>query len=86
MSEQDKDKDIIENFQSTKKQSVVSTIISIVWVIVTLTAIYYSFVIYKGFDFGGFILALLFAPIYLIYGIYKVGFPPQMKFNKYKKK
>ena len=86
MTEQDKKEDIIENYQPTQNTKVVSTIISIVWGIVTLTAIYYSFVIYKGFDFGGFILALLFAPIYLIYGIYKVGFPPQMKFNKYKKK
>ena len=86
MTEQDKEKDIIENYQNTKETSVVSTIISIVWGIITLSAIYYSFVIYKGFDLGGFLLALLFAPIYLLWGFYKVGFPPKMKFNKYKKK
>ena len=84
MQEEEK-KETVENYQNTRESSpVIGTITSIIWGIITLIAIYYSFVIYKGFNLGGFLLALLFSPIYLLWGFYKVGFPPKMKFNKKK--
>jgi FtsH-binding integral membrane protein len=46
------------------------------WAIVGFAAIWYSFVIRGGLHWD-IILAFLFAPIYLIWGIYKVGIPPK---------
>lgn len=49
------------------------------WFIITLIAIYYSFIISGGFKIGPFLLAFFFSPFYLVYGIYKAGIPPKLK-------
>jgi hypothetical protein len=56
--------------------SIWNTLIYLFFSISTIAAIYYSFVIEKGFSLGPFLLALFFSPIYLVWGIYKVGLPP----------
>lgn len=72
-----------ENYtDNTNNSSSWKTIVSIFWGIVTLVAIYYSFIIEKGFSIGPFLLALIFSPIYLIWGIFKAGFPPSVKINR----
>lgn len=58
------------------------TIVSIFWGMIAFVAIYYSFVINKGFKWGPFLLALFFSPIYLVWGIYKAGIPPTVKINR----
>jgi hypothetical protein len=58
------------------------TIVSIFWGMIAFVAIYYSFVINKGFKWGPFLLALVFSPIYLVWGIYKAGIPPTVKINR----
>ena len=68
----------IEHYQQNSNSTTVQ-VVYIFWSIVSLMAIYYSFVIYKGFNLGGFLLAILFAPVYLLWGFYKVGFPPTNK-------
>jgi uncharacterized membrane protein HdeD (DUF308 family) len=50
--------------------------------IVSFVAVYYSFIIEGGFSLGPFLLALIFSPMYIIWGIYKVGFPPSIKINR----
>jgi hypothetical protein len=58
------------------------TIVTIFWGMITFVAIYYSFVINKGFKWGPFLLALFFSPIYLVWGIYNAGIPPTVKINR----
>ena len=78
--------DIKENFinYNNEPNSITNIIIYIFYTIVTFIAIYYSFQINKGFNFGAFLLALIFSPIYLLWGIYKIGFPPKVTINKRK--
>ena len=77
--------DIKENFiYNNKPTSITNTIIYIFYTIITFIAIYYSFQINNGFNFGAFLLALIFSPIYLLWGIYKIGFPPKVTINKRK--
>tara|TARA_Y100000816_G_C25951451_1_gene496355 strand:+ start:202 stop:453 length:252 start_codon:yes stop_codon:yes gene_type:complete len=68
----------IEHYQQNSNSTTLQ-VVYIFWSIVSLMAIYYSFVIYKGFNLGGFLLAILFSPVYLLWGFYKVGFPPTNK-------
>jgi hypothetical protein len=56
-----------------------SSIGGLFWFLITLLAIYYSFVISGGFKLGPFLLALIFSPFYLVYGIYVAGVPPKPK-------
>ena len=51
----------------------------LLWFFITLIAIYYSFIISGGFKWGPFLLALIFSPFYLVYGIYLAGIPPKPK-------
>tara|TARA_B110000438_G_scaffold286401_1_gene317600 strand:+ start:411 stop:665 length:255 start_codon:yes stop_codon:yes gene_type:complete len=74
----------IEHYQQDSN-SATAQVIYIFWSIVSLMAIYYSFVIYNGFDLGGFLLAIFFAPVYLLWGFYKVGFPPTTNKRRRKK-
>ena len=53
--------------------SLMSKIMSWVWFFVMLYAIFYSFKLNKGFSLGSFLLAIFFSPVYLIYGISKIG-------------
>ena len=62
--------------------SIWKTIVSIFWAMITFIAIYYSFIINKGFEIGPFLLALIFSPIYLVWGIFKAGVPPSVKINR----
>jgi hypothetical protein len=43
------------------------TILSIIWSLVTLFAIYLSFRCSNGFNIGQLLLAMLFPPIYIVY-------------------
>ena len=52
-------------------------IMRLFWTVVVCIAVYYSFKVSGGFNWGPFLLALFFAPFYIVYGIYKVGFPPK---------
>jgi hypothetical protein len=82
-SDSESDEDVIENY-SDVGTSIGNVILYIFYSIIGIFAIYYSFVINKGFNLGSFLLALIFAPIYLIWGVYKVGFPPTIKINRKK--
>ena len=82
---QENDEETVEHFVYQNQQpTIMSTVTMIIWTVITLIAIYYSFIIYKGFNLGGFLLAFLFSPIYLLWGIYKIGIPPTVKINKRK--
>jgi hypothetical protein len=52
-------------------------LMSICFFIISSIAVYYSFVIEKGFKLGPFLLAVFFSPVYLMWGIYKAGIPPK---------
>lgn len=56
------------------------TIMQIFWIIIALIAIYYSFKLNGGMSWS-ILLAIFFSPIYLVYGVYKIGFPPSVTIN-----
>ncbi len=81
---QKNEEEIVENY-TQDDGSMMGTLVSLIWLIISISAIYYSFEINKGFHFGSFLLALFFAPFYLLWGIWKVGIPPKVKINMGKK-
>ena len=84
LSKKKKEEEIIENYSDDAGTSIGKKFLYIFYTIIGIFAIYYSFVINKGFNLISFLLALIFAPIYLIWGVYKVGFPPEIKINRRK--
>jgi hypothetical protein len=56
---------------------VTAALVTVFYSLITILAVYYSLVVNDGFTFGGFLLSLIFSPIYLAYGMYKVGVPPR---------
>jgi len=70
-------KKVKENYDDPPDNPVWGISTRIFWALITIIAIYYSFEIEGGFKWGPFLLALFFSPIYLVWGIYKVGIPPK---------
>jgi hypothetical protein len=44
-----------------------SPTLQLVYLCITMIALYFSFERNKGFDLGSFLVALLFSPIYIVY-------------------
>jgi hypothetical protein len=71
-----------ENYGSDNLIPTWNPFLYIIFSILSIVAVYYSFVIEGGFSIGPFLLAVLFSPLYIVWGIYKVGFPPSVKINR----
>jgi hypothetical protein len=65
--------DYKENYNDSNGggSTITTSIMGLFWTAVMLLAVFYSFKIKGGFDFGHFLLAFFFSPIYLIWGISK---------------
>ena len=55
----------------------VAAVMSLVYFVVFVLAIYYSFVIHNGPNLIAILLAFFFSPFYLVYGVFKAGVPPK---------